>query len=139
MRGARRVARGVVAVPIGALIAVALSVIPSTTVQAQVVRRTKAAEVAGPLPAGAEVRALPFPTHHVALDWAGNPEAMLTVAFTTDGTRFTTPVTVEHDEVGMQRGNGETYGAILPAGGATSARVTSYRPLRRLTILALTD
>ena len=125
--------------PIGALLAVGLSVIPTTTVQAQVVRHTKAGEVAGPLLAGAEVRALPFPARHAALYWAGNPEAVVTVAFSTDGTRFTTPAKVEHDEVGMQRGNGETYGTILPAGGATSARVTSDRPLGRLTILALTE
>jgi hypothetical protein len=135
----RRLARGLVAGPVGALIAVGLSVIPSTTVQAQVVHHTRAAEVAGPLLAGAEVRALPFPTGHAALYWAGNPEAVVTVAFSTDGARFTAPVRVEHDEVGMQRGNGETYGAILPAGGATSARVTSDRPLGRLTVLALTE
>jgi len=138
-RRTRRFARVLVAGPLGALIAIGLSVIPSTTVQAQVVRHTRAGEVAGPLPAGAEVRALPFPARHAALYWAGNPEAVVTVAFTTDGTRFTAPVTVEHDEVGMQRGNGETYGAVLPAGGATSARVTSDRPLGRLTILALTE
>ncbi len=135
----RRLARVLAAGPIGALLAVGLSVIPSTTVQAQVVRHTKAAEVAGPLLAGTEVRALPFPTRHAALYWAGNPEAVVTVAFSADGTDFSAPVTVEHDEVGMQRGNGETYGAILPAGGATSARVTSDRPLGRLTILALTE
>ena len=39
----RRFARVLAAGPIGALIAVGLSVIPSTTVQAQVVRHTKAA------------------------------------------------------------------------------------------------
>ncbi|HUR24066.1 MAG TPA: N-acetylmuramoyl-L-alanine amidase [Acidimicrobiales bacterium] len=121
------------------MIAVGLSVIPATTVHAQVVRHTRAAEVAGPLLAGAEVRPLPFPTRHAALYWAGNPDAAVTVAFSTDGTVFSTPVKVEHDEVGMQRGNGETYGAILPAGGATSARVTSDRPLGRVTILALTE
>jgi hypothetical protein len=135
----RRFARVLVAGPVGALIAVGLSVIPTTTVQAQVVRQTRAGEVAGPLPAGAQVRVLPFPTRHAALYWAGNPDAVVTVAFTTDGTRFTTPVRVEHDEVGMQRRNGETYGTVLPAGGATSVRVTSDRPLGRLTILALTE
>jgi hypothetical protein len=113
----RRFVRVLVAGAVGALAAVGLSVIPTTTVQAQVVRHTRAAEVAGPLLDGAQVRALPFPARHVALYWAK----------------------VEHDEVGMQRGNGETYGAILPSGGATSARVTSDRPLGRLTILALTE
>jgi hypothetical protein len=135
----RRFVRVLAAGAVGALIAVGLSVIPTTTVQAQVVRHTRAAEVAGPLLNGAEVRALPFPARHVALYWAGNPDAIVTVALSTDGTRFTPPAKVEHDEVGMQRGNGETYGAVLPAGGATSARVTSDRPLGRLTILALTE
>ena len=139
MRARRRFTRFVLAGPLGALIAVGLSVVPETTVQAQVVRPTKAAEVAAPMLNGAEVLPLPFPARHAALYWAGNPEAVVTVAFSTDGVSFTTPAKVEHDEVGMQRGNGETYGTILPAGGATSARVTSDRPLGRLTILALTE
>ncbi len=136
--GQRRVVRALAGGPIGALIAVGLSVIPATMVQAQVIHHTRAAEVAAPLN-GAEVRALPFPTRHAALYWAGNPEADVTVAFSTDGVTFTAPVKVEHDEVGMQRRNGETYGALVPAGGASSARVTSDRPLGRLTILALTE
>lgn len=135
---ARRFTRLLVAGPLGGLVAVGLSLIPATTVQAQAVRQTKAAEVAGPLN-GVEVRPLPFPTGHAALHWAGNPNAVVTAAFSADGVTFTTPARVEHDEVGMQRGNGETYGTILPAGGATLARVTSDRPLGRLTILALTE
>jgi hypothetical protein len=138
MAARRRFTRLLLAGPLGALVAVGLSLIPSTTLQAQAVRHTRAAEVAGPLN-GVEVRPLPFPTRHAALYWAGNPEAVVTVAFSGDGVTFTTPAEIEHDEVGMQRGNGETYGTILPAGGATSARVTSDRPLGRLTILALTE
>jgi len=137
-RSLRRVTRLLAAGPIGALIGAGLSVVPASTVQAQVVQHTKAAEVAGPLN-GSDVRTLPFPTRHAALYWAGNPDAAVTVAFSSDGVTFGAAQSVEHDEVGMQRKNGETYGALLPASGATTARVTSDRPLGRLTILALTD
>ncbi|HEV8205778.1 MAG TPA: N-acetylmuramoyl-L-alanine amidase, partial [Acidimicrobiia bacterium] len=41
--------------------------------------------------------------------------------------------------VGEQRGNGETYGAILRAGGAKAARVQTDRPIGRVTVLALAD
>ncbi|HEV2760989.1 MAG TPA: N-acetylmuramoyl-L-alanine amidase [Acidimicrobiales bacterium] len=134
----RRLRRAIAAGPIGALIGVGLAVVPTSTVQATVVHHTKAAEVAGPLD-GAEVRALPFETRHAALYWEGNPGAEVTVAFGVDGMRFGPSVTVEHDEVGMQRQNGQTYGALLSAGGATTARVTSDRPLGRLTIVALRE
>ena len=134
----RRLTRLLAAAPVAAMLGVGLSLVPVTTVQAQVVHHTKAAEVAGPLD-GAEVRALPFVTRDAALYWAGNPNAQVTVAFSVDGVRYGPAVTVEHDEVGMQRQNGETYGALLSAGGATTARVTSDRPLGRLTILALRE
>jgi hypothetical protein len=135
--GTRR-ARYLAVGPIGALLGAGLSVVPTTVVQAQVVQRTRAAEVAGPL-AGSEVRSLPFPALHVAVHWEGNPGAEVTVAFGSGGTSFGAPFTVEHDEVGMQRRNGETYGTVLPASGATAARVTSDRPIGRLTVLALAE
>ena len=135
----RRCVAAVAAGPIGVLLGASLALVPATTVQAQVVHHTRAEEVAGPLLDGSQTRQLPFPTRHAALHWAGNPDAHVTVAFSADGVAFGSPVTVEHDEVGMQRNNGETYGTILPAGEATTARVTSDRPLGRLTILALTD
>ena len=139
MKRWRRCVAAVAAGPIGALLGAGLVLVPATTVQAQVVQHTRAEEVAGPLLDGSQTRPLPFPTRHAALYWAGNPDAHVTVAFSVDGTAFGPPATVEHDEVGMQRRNGETYGAVLPAGGATTARVTSDRPLGRLTILALAD
>lgn len=127
-----------VAGPIGALVGVGLSVIPTTTVQAELVHHTRAAEAAGPLD-GLEIRALPFPTRHAALYWAGNPDAVVTVAFSANGVSFGPAVTVEHDEVGMQRDDGRTYGALVPANNAVVARVTTDRPLGRLTVLALAD
>lgn len=134
----RRPSRVLAAAPIGALLAVGLSVIPATTVQAEVVHHTKAGEVSGPLN-GSEIRRLPFPAGHAALYWDGNPDANVTVSFSTDGVTFGPAVAVEEDEVGMQLKNGQTYGAVLPAGGATAARVASDRPIGRLTLLALTD
>ena len=134
----RRLRRILAAGPIGALIGVGLTVIPTTTVQAQVVHLTKAGEVSGSLERS-EVRQLPFPTRHAALYWAGNPEAEVTVSFSRDGATFGEAFAVEHDEVGMQRNNGQTYGALVPANEATFARVTTDRPLGRMTILALAE
>jgi hypothetical protein len=136
--GTARGVRWLVAGPIGALLGVVLTVIPATTVRADVVHHTLAGDVAGVL-LGTQVRVLPFAAGHVALHWAGNPDAAVTVAFSPDGLRFGPAIAVEHDEVGMQRNDGETYGALLAAGGATVARVTSDRPLGRLTVLALAE
>ena len=138
MSAQQRLKRLLATAPIGALIGVGLAVVPTTTVQAQVVHHTKAGEVAGPLERS-EVRRLPFPTRHAALYWAGNPDASLTVSFSRDGVNFGEVFDVEHDEVGMQRNNGQTYGAIVPAGDATVARITTDRPLGRLTVLALAE
>ena len=134
----RRVIRLLAAGPIGAVLAVGLSLIPAAQVQAQVVVHTRAGEVSGPLD-GVQVRQLPFPAGHVALYWAGNPDATVSVGLSTDGTTFTAPLDAERDEVGEQRRDGQTYGAILPAGGAIAVRLTSDRPLGRLTVLALAD
>jgi hypothetical protein len=134
----RRLPRLLLAGPIGALIALGLSVVPATTAQALVVHHTKAGEVTGPIDRS-EVRALPFPARHVALYWSGNPDAQLAVAFSTDAVHFGASSAVEEDEVGMQLHNGQSYGAVMPAGNATFARVTSDRPLGRLTVLALAE
>ncbi len=80
---------------------------------------------------------LPIEASHVALHWRGQHDAALTVAFSAEGVAFGAPSAVEHDEVGEQRGNGETYGAVIHAAGARFVRVTSDRPIARLTVLAL--
>ena len=118
---------------------VALPFVGSTVVLARVVVKTRAAEVHTPVIGPATV-ALPFPAGHVAVHWAGNPQASVTIALSTDGGATYGPASdVGRDEVGEHRGDGEAYGAILPASGATSARVTSDRPIGRLTVLALAD
>ena len=84
-----------------------------------------------------QVVELPIRASHVAIHWRGQPDAVLTVAFSADGVDFGPPDPVERDEVGEQRGNGETYGTVQYAAGARFARVTSDRPIARLTVLAL--
>ena len=134
-----RVRRLLAMTALGALVGVGLVVVPTTVTHSQVVHHTKAGEVAGPLERS-EVRRLPFPAGHVALYWAGNPHAAVTVALSRDGgASYGEATQVEHDEVGMQRNNGQTYGAIMPAGDATFVRVTTDRPLGIITVLALAD
>lgn len=120
------------------LLAVGLALVPATQVQAQAVVHTLARELTGPL-SGVERRVLPFPAGHVAVHWDGDPDAKVTVAFSTDGTRFGPSVDAERDEVGEQRLDGQTYGAILSAGRAVAVEVAGDRPLGRLTVLAIAD
>ena len=83
-----------------------------------------------------QVVELPIVASHVALHWQGNPEAALTVAFSADGSNFSGPSDVEHDEAGGHTGT-ETYGSVLWTGGARFARVTSDRPIARLSVVAM--
>jgi N-acetylmuramoyl-L-alanine amidase-like protein len=103
---------------------------------AQTTASPRAAEVHGPL-SGSEIRELPLQARDVAVHWAGNPNAQVQIALSTDGVGFGPLMDVGRDEVGEQRRNGETYGAVLGADGARFARVTSDRPIARLSVLAL--
>jgi hypothetical protein len=76
---------------------------------------------------------------HVAVHWKGHPHARVRVAFSRGGRRFGRPRTVQLDEVGMQRHNGETYGALMVAPGVTAVRVWTDQRLPRLSVLALTE
>ncbi len=80
---------------------------------------------------------LPIAASHVAIHWRGVPSAEVTIAFSADGLAFGPAIALEHDEVGEQRANGETYGAVLTADRARFVRVTSDRAIGRLTVLAL--
>ncbi|HET6309671.1 MAG TPA: N-acetylmuramoyl-L-alanine amidase, partial [Candidatus Nitrosotalea sp.] len=88
--------------------------------------------------AGASVYALPFAASHAALFWVGEHDARVTASFSSDGVVFGPPVPVVHDEIGEQRGDGRTYGAVMVTGGAIAVRVTSDRP-HRVRLLGLTD
>jgi hypothetical protein len=83
--------------------------------------------------------ALTQPATSVATYWQGNADALVTVAFSSDGVRFGTPQSAGRDEMGKQRKNGTTYGALLSAPGAVAVRVSTDRPLKRLTVLGLSD
>ena len=98
----------------------------------------RAEEVAGPVDREVVFR-LPFAAQHVALHWPGHREAGISVATSRDGELFDAPVVVQLDEVGEGHPNGETYGALMAAQGATHVRVVSDRPLGRVSVLALVD
>jgi hypothetical protein len=76
---------------------------------------------------------------HIAVHWRGNSGARVRIALSSDGRRFGRPRTVPLDELGEQRGNGETYGAVMLARGANAVRVWSDRRLTRLSVLVLSD
>src|SRR5262249_60995223 len=82
---------------------------------------------------------LPRPATDVAVHWLGHRAARVRIAFRRDRVRFGKPHVVRLDELGDGRRTGETYGAITSARNARAVRVWSDRPLRRLTVLALTD
>ena len=79
------------------------------------------------------------PAQHLALYWRGNPHARVSVALSVDGETFGPPRDAGRDEVGGQRRDGTTYGAVLGAHDATAVRVRSDRPIARLTVLAMRD
>ena len=83
--------------------------------------------------------ALTRPATSVATYWQGNADALVTLAFSSDGVHFGSPQSAGRDEMGEQRKNGTTYGALLSAPGAVAVRVSTDRPLARLTVLGLSD
>jgi hypothetical protein len=101
-------------------------------------RHTRAVELGGRLD-HSEVRKLPFAARDVAVHWTRSSRARVSISFSTDGLRFTRPIDAGRDPVGEGRGDGETYGALLDAHGATAIGVTTDRPLDRLSVLALRD
>ena len=107
-------------------------------IEAQVTVRTRAGEVSSPVFDSAVLQ-LPFDAGHLAVRWAGNSHAQVSVATSVDGRTFGPPTDVGRDETGEQKGNGVSYGAILTAGGATAVRITSDVPLGVVTVLALAD
>ena len=78
-------------------------------------------------------------TTHLALHWTGAPGADVHVALSRDGRDFGRPLHVELDEAGRRAPARGTYGKMMPARGVRALRVTSDRPLRRLTVLGITD
>jgi hypothetical protein len=79
------------------------------------------------------------PVDTVVAYWRGNPHADIRLAFSLDGTSFGPPEAAGRDEVGIARNDGTTYGALHSAQGAVAVRVTTDRPVERLTVLGLSD
>ena len=61
------------------------------------------------------------------------------LAFSQDGVSFGPSVDAGRDEVGEQRHNGLTYGAVRTAAGAVAVRVVSDRVLARVWVLGMAD
>lgn len=101
--------------------------------------RTVARELRLTLVAPSIVVTLPINAQHLALHWAGDPQAEVAVAFSRDGKSFADSTDVGRDELGEQRADGRTYGSVLVAGGAQFVRVSSDRPLANLAVLSLAD
>jgi hypothetical protein len=78
---------------------------------------------------------LPLAASHVALHWAGQPGARVSISLSSDGATFGAPIAVEPTD-GVGAGT-ETYSAVLWAGGASAARIDSDRPLGRVTVVAI--
>jgi hypothetical protein len=79
------------------------------------------------------------PATTVAAYWRGNPHARVSLAFSSDGSHFATPRPAGRDEMGTERHDGTTYGALQTVGHAVAVRVTADRPIARLTVLGLSD
>jgi hypothetical protein len=116
------------------------SVVAEHSADASVTRHvaTRSEQVVRSVTAAATV-ALARPATSVATYWQGHPDALVTLAFSSDGVHFGTPRSAGRDEMGEQRKNGTTYGALLSAPGAVAVRVSTDRPLARLTVLGLSD
>jgi hypothetical protein len=82
---------------------------------------------------------LPRRASHLAVHWRGPRSAKVSVRLSRDGQRFTAPRRVALDELGRKTRGSETYGAVMLARGAIAVRVYSDRPLRRVSLVAMTD
>jgi hypothetical protein len=86
--------------------------------------------------------AIPSDTTHVEVHWAGEPDAHLTAAFSSDGRTFSEPTAFEAEEAAEApdvepEQESETYGPLMGVDGITVVRVHADRPLARVTVLAL--
>src|SRR5688500_18448958 len=93
---------------------------------------TGAAEVIVRLTRSATAR-LPFAANHVAVFWTGHSNADVRVGFGTVGPL----VDAGRDDIGGERGNGVTYGALLRSRGARIVRLVTDEPIGEVSVLAL--
>ena len=109
---------------------------PAAATRADAPVETQALEIVSAID-GSQTFSLSMAASHVALHWPGASDALLTVAFSSDGVSFGPDEPVEIDEVGASRRDGRTYGALMVADGATAVRVTSDRRLPQVELLVL--
>lgn len=111
---------------------------PTPTLAVSHTLPTAAEQVSAPV---AESRTfhLDRPASFVAAHWRGQPAARVRLAFSTDGIHFDAPVPAGRDDLGAQRRDGSTYGALRSAPGVVAVRVETDRPLDRVTVLGLGD
>ena len=86
---------------------------------------------------GEQIVALPIAASHVAVHWAGSPDAIVTIAFSVDGSTFGADETVDPDEMGDRSASAENYGRVMVAQGAWYVRLTADRRLDDLTVVAM--
>jgi len=109
---------------------------PAAATRADAPVKTEAVELTASVDRS-RVFPLSTPASHVAVHWPGAPDAKLTIALSTDGTTFGGEQPVTHDEIGEERRDGRTYGALMVADGVTAVRVTTDRPLPEVDLLVL--
>ena len=122
------------------LAASTLTVVVPAGTQAQVTREIsmRPDAVTGAV-ARTRVVTLDRPAESVVAYWRGNPQAEVTLALSTDGETCGPEQDAGRDELGSERRDGTTYGALRSAHGAVAVRVTTDRPIARLTVLGLSD
>ncbi len=130
--------RPIVTVLLSILVGAAAVVAPVSEGATQRVVPTVATHASTAVTAARKV-VLDKPAEHVAVYWRGNPHAQVSVALSSDGDHFGLPVDAGRDEVGEQRQDGTTYGAVHDAHGAVAVRITTDRPIARLTVLGMSD
>ena len=80
---------------------------------------------------------------HINIHWAGEPDAHLTAAFSSDGKVFSELTAVEAEDADEapdpqpEQASDETYGPLMGVDRVTVVRVHADRPLARVTVLAL--
>ena len=79
------------------------------------------------------------PASQVTAYWRGMAHAQVSVALSSDGSHYGPSQPVGRDEMGLERADGTTYGALVAADGAVAVRVTTDRPIASLHLLGLSD
>jgi hypothetical protein len=86
---------------------------------------------------GQQTVALPLTASHVSVHWTGAREARVTVAFAAAEGAFGEDIPATDDDAAETSDSAETYGTVLWAGGARFVRITSDRPIARLSVVAM--